>query len=66
MSLVAKLSPREREILLMLADGLTGKAIATRLSLSPETVRTHLRNAMTKLRARTRVQAVAMAVDGRH
>ena len=56
------LSPREREILGLLADGLTGQAIAEQLFLSPETVRTHVRNATTKLGASTRVQAVAIMV----
>lgn len=57
------LSRRESEILTMLAQGLTGEEIARRLVLSPETVRTHVRNAMEKLDARTRVQAVVMALD---
>lgn len=57
------LSRRESEILTMLAKGLTGEEIARRLVLSPETVRTHVRNAMEKLDARTRVQAVVMALD---
>jgi DNA-binding NarL/FixJ family response regulator len=65
-SRLGKLSPREREILNLLADGLTGQAIAERLFLSPETVRTHVRNAMTKLGAKTRVQAVALVVQERH
>ena len=62
---LASLSPREREILDMLADGQTGQGIAETLYLSPETVRTHVRNATTKLGARTRVQAVALAVRSR-
>lgn len=57
------LSNRESEILAMLADGLTGEEIARRLVLSPETVRTHVRNAMLKLDARTRVGAVVKALD---
>jgi DNA-binding NarL/FixJ family response regulator len=56
------LSPREREVLDLLADGLTGEEVAARLSLSPETVRTHVRNAMDKLEAHTRVHAVAIAL----
>jgi DNA-binding NarL/FixJ family response regulator len=59
------LSPRELQILDLLADGLNGHAVAKQLFLSPETVRTHVRNAMTKLGARTRVQAVALVVGGR-
>jgi DNA-binding NarL/FixJ family response regulator len=57
---VSALSPREREIFGMLAEGLTGQAIAERLFLSPETVRTHVRNGTAKLGAKTRVQAVAL------
>jgi DNA-binding NarL/FixJ family response regulator len=59
------LSARELEVLELLADGLNGQMIADRLFLSPETVRTHVRNATSKLGARTRVQAVAMVVRGR-
>jgi DNA-binding NarL/FixJ family response regulator len=57
------LSRRESEVLTMLADGLTGEEIAQRLVLSPETVRTHVRNAMEKLDARTRTEAVVKALD---
>jgi PAS domain S-box-containing protein len=56
------LSPREREVLGLLARGLTGEQIAQRLVLSPETVRTHIRNAREKLGASTRVEAVTMAL----
>ena len=59
---IGVLSPREREVLDMLAQGMTGEQVATRLSLSPETVRTHVRNAMDKLEAHTRVHAVAIAL----
>jgi len=57
------LSAREREVLGFLAHGLSGAAIAERLVLSPETVRTHVRNAMEKLGASTRSQAVALALE---
>jgi DNA-binding NarL/FixJ family response regulator len=59
---IGVLSPREREVLDLLAQGLTGEDVAARLSLSPETVRTHVRNAMDKLEAHTRVHAVAIAL----
>jgi DNA-binding NarL/FixJ family response regulator len=62
---LAGLSNREREILSMLADGVANKEIAARLFLSPETVRTHVRNAMRKLDADTRTQAVALAIRER-
>jgi DNA-binding NarL/FixJ family response regulator len=56
------LSPREREILGLLSRGLSGEEAARRLYLSSETVRTHVRNAMAKLGATTRVHAVALAL----
>jgi DNA-binding NarL/FixJ family response regulator len=56
------LSAREREILGMLANGMSNPEIAAKLFISPETVRTHVRNAMTKLEADTRTQAVALAL----
>jgi DNA-binding NarL/FixJ family response regulator len=62
---LGSLSARELEVLELLADGLNGQMIAERLFLSPETVRTHVRNATSKLGAHTRVQAVAIVVRGR-
>jgi DNA-binding NarL/FixJ family response regulator len=57
------LSPREREILGLLAEGLSGEDAAKQLFLSSETVRTHVRNAMSKLGAATRPHAVALALQ---
>jgi DNA-binding CsgD family transcriptional regulator len=59
----APLTKREREILGALAAGMSGAQIAEKLVLSPETVRTHVRNAMAKLGASTRSQAVALALQ---
>ena len=56
------LSKREREIMDLLAQGLTGEQVAERLFLSPETIKTHIRNAMNKLEANTRVHAIAIAL----
>lgn len=56
------LSPREREVLQALATGRTGAQVAQTLVLSPETVRTHIRNAMEKLGASTRTHAIALAI----
>jgi DNA-binding CsgD family transcriptional regulator len=59
------LSNREREVFELLADGLSGAEIAESLVLSPETVRTHIRNAMAKLGASTRSQALVIALRRR-
>jgi DNA-binding CsgD family transcriptional regulator len=56
-------TPREREVLTLLAAGATDEQIAEMLELSPATVQTHVRNAKAKLGARTRAQAVAMALQ---
>jgi len=56
------LSPREREVLGLLSKGLSGEEASKQLFLSSETVRTHVRNAMNKLGATTRVHAVALAL----
>ena len=60
--LVTLLTPREAEMLSLLADGLSGEEIAARLVLSPATVRTHVQNAMVKLGAHTRGSAIAAAL----
>jgi DNA-binding CsgD family transcriptional regulator len=60
---VHPLTRREREMLSLLADGLTATEIAGQLVLSRETVKSHVRNAMLKLGARTRTQAVALALQ---
>jgi DNA-binding NarL/FixJ family response regulator len=58
----SRLTQREREVLRLLADGLTNEDIGKELAISPETVRTHVRKAMGKLDADTRTQAVATAL----
>lgn len=58
----ATLSPREREILALLADGLVNKQIAARLGISTNTVKTHLELLFEKLGVATRAEAVAMGV----
>jgi DNA-binding NarL/FixJ family response regulator len=56
------LTQREREVLRLLADGNSNEEIGKALFISPETVRTHVRKAMSKLDADTRTQAVATAL----
>lgn len=59
------LSEREREIVRLVALGSTGPEIADELLIAPGTVRTHVRNAMTKVGARSRAHLVAKALgDG--
>jgi two-component system response regulator DevR len=57
-----ELTSRERNILRLLADGLSNEAIGQQLVISPHTVRTHITKAMRKLDADTRTQAVALAI----
>jgi DNA-binding NarL/FixJ family response regulator len=56
------LSTRQREILQMLADGMQTDAVAEKLGLSTETVRTHTKRILAKLEASTRTQAVAIGI----
>ena len=56
------LTVREREVLSLLAEGLTHEEIGDRLTISAETVRTHVRKASARLGASTRTQAVATAL----
>ena len=61
----SRLSARERDVLAGLAVGESTEQIGLTLEMSPHTVRTHLRNIMRKLEARTRAHAVAIAIgDG--
>jgi two-component system nitrate/nitrite response regulator NarL len=64
-AVAASLTRREREVLALLVEGATGAEMATRLSLSPHTVRTHVQNVMSKLQVHSRVEAVAYAVRHR-
>ncbi len=57
-----ELTRRERDVLRLLADGLSNEEIGSKLFISAETVRTHIRKAMEKLGADTRTQAVARAL----
>jgi LuxR family maltose regulon positive regulatory protein len=58
-ALVEPLSARELEVLQLIAEGLTNRDVATRLYLSPHTVKVHTRNIFTKLAVKNRTQAVA-------
>jgi two-component system OmpR family response regulator len=56
------LTHREREVLELLADGMTQEGIATRLVISPKTVATHIQRILGKLEVRSRAQAVALVL----
>jgi DNA-binding NarL/FixJ family response regulator len=59
---VERLTPRETEILQRMADGLAQEEIAAILGISRHTLRTHVQNILTKLRVRSRLEALAQAV----
>jgi DNA-binding NarL/FixJ family response regulator len=56
------LTPREREILQLLADGMSNADVASKLFISQETVKSHVRHILAKLEADTRTHAVAIAL----
>jgi DNA-binding NarL/FixJ family response regulator len=60
---LARLTEREREVLALVAQGLSNEEIATRLYLSPLTTKTHVSHIMTKLSARDRAQLVVIAYE---
>lgn len=59
---LARLTAREREVLVLLAQGLENRAIADRMSIGVETVRTHVASLLAKLGVDTRLQAVLLAL----
>ena len=64
-SLAERLSPREREIALLVAQGMTNNQIAEVLGCTPNTVRTHLRMAFTEAGVRNRVSLAVLVADHR-
>ena len=59
---LTRLTPREREVLQALADGLSDRDIAERLYVSSDTVRRHMTNLLTKLEVDSRLQALVFAI----
>ncbi len=62
LALLNDLTEREQEILSLLAQGMRNDDIATKLYISPQTVQTHVRNILGKLRVHSKLEAVAFAV----
>jgi LuxR family maltose regulon positive regulatory protein len=59
----SQLSAREREVLQLVAQGLSSKGIGQRLALSPSTVNQHIKSIFNKLGVDTRAQAVSVATQ---
>jgi DNA-binding NarL/FixJ family response regulator len=57
-----RLTPRQVEILQLMADGVGPKEIARRLGVSPLTLRTHVQNILTRLGVHSKVEAIAVAM----
>jgi RNA polymerase sigma factor (sigma-70 family) len=62
-SVLREVTDREREVMALVAGGLSNEEIAEHLVISPATARTHVSRIMTKLRARDRAQLVVLAYE---
>jgi two-component system nitrate/nitrite response regulator NarL len=60
--LASQLTPREREVLALLVEGVSGEVAARRMGISSNTVRTHVQSILTKLQVHSRLEAATFAV----
>jgi DNA-binding NarL/FixJ family response regulator len=63
--LMGQLTSREREVLSLLVEGMSGQAMSNQLHISPNTVRTHVQSILTKLQVHSRLEAASFAVRHR-
>lgn len=61
-----RMTPREKQVINLIAEGLSNKEIATRLNVATHTVKSHVRNVMEKLTLHTRLQIAAYANNEQH
>ena len=61
-SRVQRLTPRQIEILQNMADGMSSEQIARSLGISPQTLRTHVQNILTRLKVHSKIEALALAI----
>jgi DNA-binding NarL/FixJ family response regulator len=59
---VRRLTPRQVEILQKMADGMSSEAISRSLEISPQTLRTHVQNILTRLKVHSKIEALALAI----
>jgi DNA-binding NarL/FixJ family response regulator len=57
-----RMTPREREVIALIAEGMSNKEIAQRMEIATDTVKSHVRNVMDKLALRSRLQIAAYAL----
>ena len=60
---ISRLTPREKEVLTLLAEGGDNDSIAQTLVISPQTARTHIQNVLVKLGVHSRLEAAALAIQ---
>ena len=60
---LSHLTPREREVLALIAKGLSNKAISQKLGVSEKTTKTHVSNLLAKLEAKSRTQLALIAKE---
>lgn len=61
-----KLTPRERDVITLVAEGFADKEIGEKLSLSPRTIQTHMKSVILKYNARNRTNAVALYIKSKY